>query len=133
GVGFRLELPTPLSHKNELYRVLKSKLERTALGAPVLGLSITATLLGEAPKTQLLLSGDPAIDADPRSMAVLLAELSSELGADNVGVIELSSVHRPEARTLLVPLDDISPAKKRAPPKCVASDVEFPTRVLAKP
>jgi len=133
GVGFRVDLPTPLAHKNELYRVLKSKLERTTLGAPVLGLSITATLLTEAPKTQLLLSGDPSIDTDPRSMAVLLAELSSEIGAENVGVIELSGVHRPEARTLLVPLDDISPSKKRAPPKRVASDVEFPTRVLAKP
>jgi protein ImuB len=133
GVFFRIDLPTPLAHKAELYRVLKSKLERTLLGAPVLGLSITASLLTEAPKTQLLLSGDPAIDADPRSMAVLLAELSSEIGPDNVGVLELSGVHRPEARTKLAPIDDVSSFRKRPPQKCVASDVEFPTRVLPKP
>lgn len=133
GVFFRIDLPSPLAHKNDLFRVLKSKLERVILGAPVLGLSITATLLTAAPKTQLMLSGDPAIDADPRSMAVLLAELSSEIGPDNVGVLELRSVHRPEARTELVRLDDVSPLAKRSPPRSVVSDAEFPTRVLPKP
>jgi protein ImuB len=133
GIHFRIDLPTPLAHKTELYRVLKSKLERTVLGAPVLGLSITASLLTEAPKTQLLLNGDPAIDADPRSMAVLLAELSSEIGPDNVGVLELSCVHRPEARTVLAPIDDVSSFRKRPPPRRIASDVEFPTRLLPKP
>ena len=133
GVFFRIDLPSPLAHKTDLFRVLKSKLERIELGAPVLGLSITAALLTEAPKTQLLLSGDPAIDTDPRSMAVLLAELSSEIGADNVGVLELRGVHRPEAQTELVPLDDISSSEKSLPPKIDASDAEFPTRVLPRP
>jgi protein ImuB len=133
GIHFRIDLPSPLSHKTDLFRVLKSKLERVALGAPVLGLSIIATLLTEAPKTQLMLSGDPSIDADPRSMAVLLAELSAEIGPDNVGVFELRSVHRPEARTELVPLDDVSSFAKRSPTKSLASDAEFPTRVLQEP
>jgi protein ImuB len=133
GIQFRIDLPSPLAHKTDLFRVLKSKLERVSLGAPVLGLSITATLLTEAPKTQLMLSGDPSIDADPRSMAVLLAELSAEIGPDNVGVLELRSVHRPEARTELVPLDDVSSFAKRSPPKSMASDAEFPTRVLQEP
>jgi protein ImuB len=133
GIFFHIDLPTPLAHKNELYRVFKSKLERVVLGAPVLGLSIRASLLTEAPKTQLLLSGDPAIDADPRSMAVLLAELSSEIGAGNVGVLELADVHRPEARTVLAPIDDVSSFRKRPLSRRVASDVEFPTRVLPKP
>ena len=66
-------------------------------------------------------------------MAVLLAELSSEIGPDNVGVLEVALVHRPEARTLLVPIDDVSPSRKRAPPRCAPSDVEYPTRVLSKP
>jgi protein ImuB len=131
GIFFRIDLPSPLAHKTDLFRVLKSKLERTELAAPVRGLSITAALLTEAPKTQLSLTGDPAIDADPRSMAVLLAELSSEIGADNVGVLELCRVHRPEARTQLVPLDDIASVPARV--DGAASDVEFPTRVLEKP
>jgi len=133
GLFFRIDLPSPLSHKTDLFRVLKSKLERAELAAPVLGLSITAALLTVAPKRQLLLGGDPAIDSDPRSMAVLLAELSSEVGADNVGVLELRGVHRPEARTQLVALDDISSSKKSKPAESVASDAEFPTRVLARP
>jgi hypothetical protein len=133
GVFFRIELPTPLGHKNEIYRVFKSRIERTTLEAPVLGLSITAALLTEAPKSQLLLSGDPAIDSDPRTMAVLLAELSSEIGPDNVGVLEVALVHRPEARTLLVPLHDVSPSRKRAPIARTPSDVEFPTRLLPSP
>src|SRR5262249_51062779 len=133
GILFRIDLPTPLAHKAELYRVLKCKLERATLEAPVLGMTLTAALLTESRKTQLLLGGDPDIDADPRSMAVLLAELSSEIGTDNVGVLELCGVHRPEARTLLVPTGDVSPSKKRAPPRQMASDSEFPTRVLSKP
>ncbi len=133
GVFLRIDLPSPLAHKNDLFRVLKSKLERVTLAAPVLGVSITAAILTEAPKTQLLLSGDPAIDADPRSLAVLLAELSSEIGPDNVGVLRLSAVHRPEARTRLVPLGDIASPRSRAPLQASPSDAEFPTRVLPSP
>jgi protein ImuB len=132
GVFFRIDLPSPLSHKTDLFRVVKSKLERTELAAPVRGVSITAALLTEAPKTQLSLTGDPAIDADPRRMAVLLAELSSEIGKGNVGVLELCRVHKPEARTQLVPLDDIASISKRPAPSA-PSDAEFPTRILEKP
>jgi protein ImuB len=133
GLFFRIDLPTPLSHKTELFRVLKSKLERAELAAPVLGLSITAALLTEAPKRQLSLGGDPSIDSDPRSMAVLLAELGSEVGSDNVGVLALRGVHKPEARTQLVAIDDVSSPTKSPKIDAAASDGEFPIRVLACP
>ncbi len=132
---FRIDLPSPLSHKADLFRVLKSKLEHTELLAPVIGLSITAALLTHAPKSQLVLGGEAAENlTDPRAMAILLAEVSAEIGKDNVGVLELSSLHRPEARTRLVPLHDVSRrAKVDVTLEHTASDAEFPTRLLSKP
>jgi protein ImuB len=67
-------------------------------------------------------------------MAVLLAELSTEIGRENVGVLELDPVHRPEARTHLVSLEELPPsAAARDTAVRAASDVEFPTRLLPKP
>ena len=67
-------------------------------------------------------------------MAVLLAELSAEIGGANVGLLETGPVHRPEARTRLVSLDRLSPSKEGdlVAPRA-ASDDEFPTRLLPKP
>jgi hypothetical protein len=67
-------------------------------------------------------------------MAVLLAELSAEIGRENVGVLECRPVHRPEARTALVALEklSLSPKSDTVVPRA-ASDVEFPTRLLPKP
>ena len=134
GLFFRIELPSPLAKKSDLFRVLKSKLEKAILGAPVVGLSITAGQLTRAPRMQLFMGGDATIQNDPGAMAVLLAELSAEIGRDNVGVLECKPVHRPEARTQLVALDELGPSPKSdiAVPRA-ASDVEFPTRLLPKP
>jgi protein ImuB len=136
GLSFRIDLPSPLAHKNDLFRVLKSKLEHSELGAPVTGLTVSAALLTHAPKMQLCLGGDATTQIDPRAMAILLAELSAEMGPENLGVLELAPVHRPEARTHLVPIEDMSAspsAGSRATAPVVSSDVEFPTRLLAKP
>jgi len=132
---FRIELPSPLAKKSDLFRVLKSKLEKVTLGAPVIGLSITARQLTRAPRMQLFMGGDATIQNDPGAMAVLLAELSAEIGRENVGVLETSPVHRPEARTHLALLDELSSSKKGNDATFVrpASDVEFPTRLLPKP
>jgi|SRR6266545_325080 len=132
---FRIDLPSPLAHKADLFRVLKNKLEHTELSAPVVGMSVTAALLTHAPRSQLVLDGEAAENLiDPRAMAILLAELSSEIGKDNVGVLELSSVYRPEGRTRLVPLNDISrPVEVDRGLEHTASDAEFPTRLLSKP
>ena len=81
------------------------------------------------------MGGDATIQNDPGAMAVLLAELSAEIGRENVGVLETSPVHRPEARTHLALLDELSSSKKGDDATFVgpASDVEFPTRLLPKP
>ena len=83
---------------------------------------------------QLWMGGSATIQEDPGGMAVLLAELSAEIGTENVGVLAIDPDHRPEARTHLVPLSELSPrAKNDAAPARAASDVEFPTRLLPKP
>jgi len=104
GLFFSIELPSPLAKKSDLFRVLKSKLEKATLGAPVIGLTITARQLTRAPRMQLFIGGDATIQNDPGAMAVLLAEVSAEIGRENVGVLESRPVHRPEART--APQDD---------------------------
>jgi protein ImuB len=132
GLFFRLDLPAPLAHASDLFRVLKSKLEQSQLGAPVTGLVIALDRLVRAPKIQLSLDGGASQDADPRQVAVLLAELSAEIGKDNVGVLEVVPVHRPETRTKLVALQDVQ-AHPSSGAKRTMSDDEFPVRVLAKP
>jgi len=131
GLFFRIDLPSPLAHSSDLFRVLKSKLEHSQLGAPVTGLVISVSQLVRAPKMQLSLDGEASEEVDPRKVAVLLAELSAEIGQDNVGVLELVPVHRPETRTKLVPLHDVHTSSFTA--RRVASDAEFPVRVLSKP
>jgi protein ImuB len=134
GLFFRIELPSPLARKSDIFRVLKSKLENVTLDAPVTALSITAQMLTRAPRSQLWIGGDATIQNDPGALAVLLAELSAEIGQENVGVLELDPVHRPEARTRLVSLDEISPSRRNEPALASApSDGEFPTRLLPKP
>jgi protein ImuB len=133
GLFFRIELPSPLAKKSDLFRVLKSKLEKATLGAPVIGLTITARQLTRAPRMQLFMGGDATIQDDPGAMAVLLAELSAEIGRENVGMLECDPVHRPEARTHLVSLDELSSPCFDAANVRAGSDVEFPTRLLPKP
>jgi protein ImuB len=133
GLSFRIDLPSALSHKSDLFRVLKSKLEHTHLRAPVTGLRVVAAELTVAPKMQLSLDGDASEQADPRKVAVLLAELSAEIGKDNVGVLELVPVHRPEARTKLAPLDDVTSSPSFAKLAELCSEPELPVRILAKP
>jgi protein ImuB len=132
GLSFRIDLPAPLAHASDLFRVTKSKLEQLQLGAPVTGLVISVDKLVHAPKMQLSLDGGASQDADPRQVAVLLAELSAEIGKDNVGVLEIVPVHRPETRTKLVALRDVQTHSFDFAKRTMSAD-EFPVRVLAKP
>jgi protein ImuB len=140
GLALRTELPTALCHAADLFRVFKTKLEHAELGAPVIGLSITASQLTRASQVQLSLDGDRTTRADPRSMAIFLAEVSAEIGVENVGILELRPVHRPEARTSLKKLDNLSSRVSESPtPPSVpggatwSCDQEFPTRLLPEP
>ncbi|MCC6552265.1 MAG: DNA polymerase Y family protein [Polyangiaceae bacterium] len=132
GLRFQIDLPAPLSDGADLLRPLKARLERTELGAPAVGLRLTAASIAPARQVQLDLSRDRT--ADPDSLPTLLAELSAEIGADRVGVLEVVDAHRPEARSRLVPVDAARAARaaqERGPGEIAAA--EGPARLLPRP
>jgi protein ImuB len=138
GLAFRVDLPVALAHAPDLFRVLKTKLDHAMLAAPVTGLSVTASLLTRASRVQLSLDESLTTRADPRQMAVFLAEVSAEIGPENVGVLEVLPVHRPEARTRLLPLHGPRPKRKKRAAQlplfpAAGCDEEFPTRLLPVP
>jgi protein ImuB len=64
-----------------------------------------------------------------------LAELSADIGADRVGVLEASAAFRPESRSRFVPMANLE-AKRSAPLSLDDIDqdnVPEPTRLFAKP
>jgi protein ImuB len=128
GLCFRIDLPSPLAGAEDLFRVFKSKLEHARIEAPARALSIQARTLTAATAVQLSLRGEETIDADPRALAILLAELSADIGAHQLGVLEIAPVHRPEGRTKLAPI--LSFAEPRAAWTLEPSDEQFPTRLL---
>jgi protein ImuB len=134
-----IDLPLPLWRLSDLFRIVKSKLESVHVQAPVEGLSISVTSIARARRTQLSLGCSASAASDPRALSVVVAELSAEVGARNVGLIGVSPVHRPEAQTSLTAIH----AKRTSTPSCagvanrVASDLPAtfsgPTRLLPRP
>lgn len=147
------ELASPLWREAELVRVVASRLERQRLGAPSLGLVLSAPAVIRAMGRQLDLSRVMAgVTADAlglESLPVLLAELTADLGKGRVGVLEPVDAHRLEAQTQLAPAlppervtprSGARPAKKkkaRQLPLRRVRPVGFapsaPTRVLLHP
>ncbi|MGK3965641.1 DNA polymerase Y family protein [Sorangium sp. So ce118] len=101
---FHVDMPVPLSDAGDLLRPIKAKLERIELAAPAVGVHLIASRIARARQVQLDLSRDRSVDPD--SLPALLAELSAEIGAERVGVLEIADAHRPEARSRLVPVAD---------------------------
>lgn len=124
----RIELPAPLSDPADLLRALKAKLERITLFAPAKGLRLSASQIVSSKRVQMDLSRDVAVDPD--RLPALLAELSAEIGADRIGVLEHRDAHRPEARSALKPL--VLSAKASKYPQKQEDFVE-PTRLLPSP
>jgi protein ImuB len=100
-------LASPLWREAELRRVVASRLERTRLGAPTLGLRLEAPAVVRAIGRQLDLSrvsgGVLAGARGLESLPVLLAELGADIGPEQLGVLALRDAHRPEAKSVLVP------------------------------
>jgi nucleotidyltransferase/DNA polymerase involved in DNA repair len=116
GDAFSKELPfrlaTPLSHADELERVVRSRLQREKLVAPARGLRLRVTGITEAQHRQLGLDADTGLDgslsADPRIMAVLVAELSADIGGGAVGLLEARDSHLPEKSSCFIPMEHVS-------------------------
>jgi protein ImuB len=102
----RFTLAKPMSRESDLRRVLGSRLERTTLDTPSLGLHLEATRLTEAVPRQLelesLLNGTSAEAAD--ELPLVVAELCADLGEERVGVLGVLDSHRPEQRSQLGPV-----------------------------
>jgi protein ImuB len=128
-----LELPLALSGEEELLRALHAKLERLELPAPVTALGLILDGLTAQPHHQLDMGRQRG--ADPNALPTLLAELCAWLGPDRVGTLALRDSHRPEARSVLVPVD---PSARREAPTVAADPLSpillpEPTRILPEP
>jgi protein ImuB len=102
GLGFHVDLPAPLSDESDLLRALRTKLERTDLFAPAVGIKLSVPQIVEARRVQLDLGKSRAVDPD--RLPALLAELSADIGANRVGVLSVLDAHRPEGRSRLRPI-----------------------------
>ena len=100
-----VDLPAPLSSANDLFRVLKTRLERADLLAPVTRVKLSVSEIARARRAQLDFARDA--HADPNSLPALLAELSAEIGPERVGVLQIQDALRVESRSRLAPVEEI--------------------------
>ncbi|MCU0691066.1 MAG: DNA polymerase Y family protein [Polyangiaceae bacterium] len=125
----RMELPAPIYRCEDLLGTLRTRLERTQLQAPAIGVVLEAQHVVPAPRIQLDISRD--VTASPDALPVLLAELAADIGAERVGTLTLVDTHRPEARSVLRPITRLdASAAGLAPHGALGASV---TRLLASP
>lgn len=105
-ISFRLA--SPLAHADDLERIVRSRLQRETLFAPACGLRLQVTALTEARQWQQCLNVEGGLRAtlssDPRTMAVLVAELGADIGSDAVGRLETRDSHLLEKSSQFVPI-----------------------------
>jgi protein ImuB len=110
------KLAEPLHREAELRRIVASRLERLKLEAPTVGMKLTVPRLGPIVQRQLslseLMSGDTT--SGEEDLPLVLAELSADIGEENVGVLSLVDAHRPEAQSALAPALPEQSAKRRS-------------------
>lgn len=112
------ELANPLYRDGDLERIVKSRLERVQLGAPSRGLRLRASELSPRAMKQVGLSAGGAITLQTKvdfsqEFSVLLAELQSDVGPEELGLLTLKDSHLPEQRSHLAPLTSSSLSFKR--------------------
>jgi protein ImuB len=128
----RFELAAPLWRETELERVVRSRLERTEVGAPTRGLEIVIEELTLATAQQLALTEGGKSRAE--ELPVLLAELGADVGSERVGVLELVDSHRPEAQSVLEPVRRARSTAQRKRTRTLSMRVTCAfTRLLAEP
>jgi protein ImuB len=117
-------LPAPLARASDLLAVVRARLERHVLAAPVLVVKLRALELVRPPSRTLdLLEPEPVAD---RVLPRLVAELSAELGAARVGVLSLVDGWAPDERTRLVPFNAPPPAPRHS----LTTPAVEPTRLV---
>lgn len=141
--NIELQLASPLWREEELFRVLTARLERTALAAPCLGLTLSAPSVVRALGRQLDLARVISKTTGAELLPALVAELAQDIGASRVGTLSVEDAHRPEAKTRLNPVfqrkKPRQPRKRRNQqvPLVSVKSVEGyrgePTRLLPEP
>jgi protein ImuB len=115
-IPFRLA--SPLAHAEDLERIVRSRLQRETLSAPSIGVRLQVTAITEAQQWQQSLDVDAGLgatlSADPRTLAVLMAELSADIGEAAIGMLEAHESHLLEKSSRFVPLHQLT-AEGRAP------------------
>ncbi len=112
------KLSQPLHREAELRRIVASRLERLKLAAPSVGMKLTVPRLAPSVARQLSLSELMAGDttSGEEDLPLVLAELSADIGEEQVGVLSLIDAHRPEAQSALaaaLPAQSGQPKRKR--------------------
>jgi protein ImuB len=128
---FSIALPAPLATEIDLFRTLKSKVENLEIATPIVSLEISLSRIVDAPHVQLDLSRDEAVRPD--ALPALLAELSADIGDENVGVLTIVDTHRPEARSKLISPADPKPKRGRIEASDPPRTSKEPTRLLPEP
>lgn len=126
------ELSLPLYKEGDLFRVVKTRLERVQLEQAIQGLRLVAHRFEELPAMQLSLGSKSQSPHEALELSLLLGELGQDLGAGRAGVLSVEESHKPEERSRLKPL--LSPKQKsRGPRRAVPSEkwkAELRTREL---
>ena len=136
-------LPVPIVRAADLFAVVRARLERLELPAPVLAVTLRALELSSSrPRALDLLAPEPRAE---RALTPLVAELIADLGATRVGTLALADTWSPDERTRLMPFGapgpGIGPAAAGAadvPSTLVTSAIEpsrlvHPSRPLCRP
>ena len=121
-----LALPGPIAEAADLFSVVRTRLDRVELPAPVLAVALRALDLARvAPRPLDLLEPEPKAE---RALPRVVAELAADLGASRLGTLALVDTWAPDERTRLVPLGDRAPPARRT--RMTTSAIE-PSRLVA--
>jgi len=129
------ELASPIHRDVEFERVLRTRLERTTLPAPTLGVSLCVSRLSAQAIVQLEL-GTRGASRRLQELPVLLSELETDVGAENIGILRIEDAHAPEARSRLEPIGPRAGPKRasaRAQRDVPPDPLARATRLLAAP
>ncbi len=115
-LDIEFKLASPLAHAEALERIVRSRLQREALFAPAVALRLRVTAITEAHQWQQSLNVEGGLGAslssDPRTLAVLVAELSADLGVAAVGRLEAHDSHLLEKSSCFVPIHQLADERR---------------------
>lgn len=100
----RFSLSSPLAREDEIRRAVSSRLERTRLPAPTLGVRLEAPVVVPLVARQLELGQalSSGVDVD-KELPLVIEEIAADVGNARVGVLDILDAHRLEARSVLAP------------------------------